>query len=255
MPPICYHLALAQEAARRLALPLLERNMGSYLLGSTLPDIHIMTQTSREETHFFDLTSPDPRSGAEALFEGHPELGRGSALDEGVRALVAGYLCHLVTDEVWIMDVYRPFFGRGTPWGNDPMANIWDRALQYELDRRACTDQATMVEIRSHLAKAIPAPGLSLVDRASLEEWCHFVAMATSREATWEGFAVFAHKFLLPQAKVSAEQLERFLASLPQGLEWTLHQVGEARLAAFREKAIAQSMRVAQEYLNAHSQG
>jgi hypothetical protein len=229
--------------------------MGSYLLGSTLPDIHIITQGSRDQTHFFDLASPQPRSGAEALFEAHPELIKGSALDEGGQALVAGYLCHLVSDEVWIMDIYRPFFGRGAPWGDDPMANIWDRALQYELDRRARIDQTTMAQVRAHLARAVPAQGLSLMDRAPLEEWRHFVAMAASQEATWDRFALFARQFLLPRSKVSVEQLDSFLASLPQGLGRILHQVGEARLAAFEEKAIAQSMAVIQEYLSAHSQG
>lgn len=255
MPPICYHLALASEAARRLASPFLDRNLGNYLLGSTIPDSHIVTRSSRRETHFFDLDNPGPQSGVEALFRACPEVSAGSEMDEDSRALVAGYMCHLLADEAWIRSIYQPFFARGAPWGGDPLAGIWDRAVQYRLDQRIRSDRHSMAGIRSHLAQARLPQHPKLLARASLKEWRRFVEAAIEREPTWEGFASFAHKYLLPRLQVGRERLDEFLTSLPQGLETIMQRIGEGCLEAFREEAVAQSIAATRRYLDAHRQG
>lgn len=68
-------------------------------------------------------------------------------------------------------------------------------------------------------------------------------------EPGWDRFPIFAQRFLLAQQKVDPEQLEVFLASLRSKLEEILEHVGARQLDAFREKSVAESVRVAGEYL------
>ena len=249
MPPICTHLSIAWEVARKLHHPVIEQNLGGYLVGSTLADVHILGQISRAETHFFDLEGESPESGARAIFEAYPQLGRREGLDSALRSLVAGYLSHLVTDEVWILDIYRPLFGSSSPLSEEPMANVLDRAVQYELDRREREDREMMEEIRSQIYRWEPGLGLEIIDDATLSWWRDFVCAATAREPTMALFPLFAHRYLLPRYNLDPQQLERFLAALPAKLEWALDYITWERIAAFRQKSIAESMAAAREYL------
>jgi hypothetical protein len=249
MPPLCFHLAIAKEAAELLHNPIIDRNLGNYLVGATLPDVHLIIGVSREETHFFDLEQEAGESGVRLIFKAHPNLAKGSKLDEKTKSLIAGYLSHLIADEVWIRDIYRPFFGSSSPLGGDPMANMLDRLLQYELDRREREDERKMEGIRALLCDWEPGGGVDFIDASTLAEWREFVSTATTRQPTWDLFPFFARRFLLPRFKVDPEQLEQFLSSMPSKLEWALHYVTPQRLTAFREKAISESVAVVKEYL------
>ena len=249
MPPICLHLGIAQEAARRLNRQEMIENLGVYLLGSTFPDVRIVTGTSREETHFFDLIEGEAHSSVRQFLKTHPDLGKVGQLSNATKAFVAGYLSHLLTDEVWIVDVYRPFFGGHSPLKDDPQANLLDRVLQFELDLRERRNQDNMAHIRDYVCKADLAIEASFVDAATLSQWRDFVCLAAGREPSWERFHLFARRFLLPENKLSPEHIQQILNSVPELLQCALENVGEERLALFKSKSIAESVRVAKEYL------
>ena len=249
MPPVCLHLGIAKEAIERLQHPVALQNQGSYLLGSTTPDIRIITAATREETHFFDLVNDFYGSSIEGFFDKYPHLHEVAKLNSPTKAFVCGYLSHLVTDEVWICEIYRPFFGEGSALSDDPQANILDRALQFELDRRERLDQKKMSAFQALLADSDKGVETGFVDAATLRQWQEFVSTAVGREPGWDRFPIFAQRFLLAQQKVDPEQLEVFLASLRSKLEEILEHVSARQLDAFREKSIAESVRVAGEYL------
>ena len=123
MPPLALHTALAKEIADRLNLAALDDERGSFYLGSTAPDIRVITHWERSRTHFFDLERFDEQSGVSALLEAYPVLTNPDDLSPQTRAFTAGYLTHLVTDETWITTVYRPYFGERSPLGGDIRAN------------------------------------------------------------------------------------------------------------------------------------
>lgn len=250
MPPICLHLVIARDAATRLGHSTVDRNLGSYLLGSTLPDFHIMMGQPRERTHFFDLAKEPAESGIKPFLKAYPELSEGAGLADDTRALVSGYLCHLATDEVWIIDIYRPLFGPASPLGDEPMANLLDRTLQYELDLRSREDEGDMSQIRALLGRLNLSADIGPIDASAVRRWHERVSSASNRVPTWDDFPAFAERFLVPFKKVEPEPLERFLASLPAKREWVLSYVGRERIEAFREKAVSHSVTAAQEYLN-----
>jgi len=242
------------EAANRLHQPIIDQNLGSYLVGATFPDVHIITADSqREETHFFDLERETSESGVATLFKEYPDLAHSEGLDSSAMSFVAGYLSHLVTDEVWILDIYRPCFGPSSSLGQDPTANILDRLLQWELDCQERGDRAKMDEIRLLVCDWEPRVMLDLVDIASLKQWHEVVCAAATREPNLALFPHFARRFLLPRHKIEHEQLEQFLSSLPSKVEWAIRYVTPERLSSFREKAISQSVVVAKEYLGEDS--
>ena len=254
MPPICIHLSIAREAADMLHHPIIDQNLGSYLIGATFPDVHIIIADSqREQTHFFDMEGKASESGVATLFKEYPNLACSENLDSSTKSFVAGYLSHLVTDEVWILDIYRPCFGVSSPLSQDPMANILDRLLQFELDCQERADRAKLEGIRVLVCDWEPRVRLDLIDIAALKRWQGVVCTATTREPNLAFFPHFARRFLLPRHKINPEQLEQFLSLLPAKVEWAIRYVTPERLTSFREKAISQSAVVAKEYLGEDS--
>jgi hypothetical protein len=249
LPPICLHLGIAEKVITKLNHPVLEGNRGSYYLGSTAPDIRFFISAGREETHFLSLDCEEGMSGVQPMFEAHPELVDNSNLNQATRAFIAGYLSHLVTDEAWIYLIYRPYFGKSSPLGGEPMANLLDRLLQFELDRRERLNSGSMSAIRKELAGATSEIEVSFLDDVNLSRWSEFVFMATTRKSHWENFRSFAEKYLIWMRQIAPEERDKFFANFDARLEQVLRMIPEEQLQAFYEQSIGDSVRVAREYL------
>jgi hypothetical protein len=249
LPPICLHLGFAEEAIARLRHPIVDQYKGSYYLGSTAPDIRLVMSASREETHFLSLGSEEGASGVKPLFESHPELVGNANLSAATRAFVAGYLSHLVTDEAWIYQIFRPFFGELSPLGGGPMANLYDRVLQFELDQRERVNSSSMSQIREDLIDSTSGVAVSFIDSPSLDRWLEFVSTVATRKSSWEDFRRFAGKYLIWMQQIASDDLDRFFSSFDKSLEKVMEIVPDERLIEFREQSIADSVTVAREYL------
>src|SRR5947208_16811055 len=106
MPPLALHTALAKEIADRLNLAALDDERGSFYLGSTTPDIRVITHWERSRTHFFDLECFGEQSGVSALLEAYPLLTHPADMSPMKRAFTAVYLTHLVPSDTPISPVY-----------------------------------------------------------------------------------------------------------------------------------------------------
>lgn len=249
MPPICLHLGIAKEAIERLRHPVVDGNKGSYYLGSTAPDIRFFVGAGREETHFLPLESEDGKSGIKPMLRAHPELTESTDLNPATKSFVAGYLSHLVTDEAWIYRIYRPFFGKSSPVGGKPIANLLDRVLQFELDRSERLDTKKMSAIRIELNGSADGIAVSFIDAPDLKRWSEFVLTIADRKANWEDFRRFAESHLIWAQQIAPEERERFFASFDERREQVLKMVPREQLEAFREQSIVNSMKAAEEYL------
>lgn len=229
--------------------PVVDENRGCYYLGATAPDIRLLVDAGREATHFVSLDCEDDVSGAELMFTAHPELIDHADLNAATRSFVAGYLSHLVTDEAWIRRIYRPFFGKRSPLGGDAMANLLDRLLQFELDRRERLNTGSMLRIRAELTEAASSVAVPFIEAANLERWREFVFVAAGRRARWEDFRRFAEKYLIWMRQITPEDRETFFEYFDARLEHVLNMIPEDRLQAFRRQSIENSVRVAGEYL------
>ncbi|MDZ7728467.1 MAG: zinc dependent phospholipase C family protein [Dehalococcoidia bacterium] len=102
MPPITLHMVLARDIARELEERALIDAEGQYLLGSTTPDIRVLTRQDREETHFFSLEGSDHQDSVAEFFRTHSHLVNPANLNVETRAFVAGYITHLVFDQQYV---------------------------------------------------------------------------------------------------------------------------------------------------------
>ena len=99
--------------ADRLRARVLDEQRGNLYLGSTAPDIRVLTRWDRERTHFFDLHNFDEQSGvARALPTPTQRSLTPRRSTRGHVAFIAGYLSHLVMDERWITDGLPPVLRR-----------------------------------------------------------------------------------------------------------------------------------------------
>ena len=151
-----------------MAHPTIDSHLGSFLLGSTSPDIRILTKGKRDDTHFATLQVQSIGMGVAGLFHSYPAIADSSKVSGPTRAFLSGYLVHLLADEAWILDIYRPYFDDPLLFPDRVHANISDRALQLDMDRAAREEMGDMDQVRSSLDGLLP--GISCQSA-----WTHFL--------------------------------------------------------------------------------
>jgi hypothetical protein len=182
MPTPVTHLVLAEEILGGDALPsdvhrLLLQQHGPFLLGHTAPDVRTISGQPRRETHFYGVplfSTPAPphhpngaRPAHETLFAAHPELARADALPPAQAAFVAGYIAHLLLDELWLADVFwRCFMG---DWGPLHERLFLHNVLRTWMDRQ---DQRCLNGHLDALLRDVkPAGWLPFVRDEDLRTW------------------------------------------------------------------------------------
>ncbi len=147
---------MAYEVAQALRLGDL-RELGPFLFGSAAPDAAQYLGRGRAETHLWTETGV---SGALALLRAYPALGA-AALTPTERHFLAGYLCHLVTDEQWTLCLWRPYFGAGSRYAGGAEGTALHSALRNTLDREAHRASPSVVDLARSFEDDVPLrPGL-----------------------------------------------------------------------------------------------
>jgi hypothetical protein len=249
MPLLGLHTVIAKGVADRLRHRTLEEERGNLYLGSTAPDIWVMTRWQRGRTHFFDLSNFDEQSGVAGLFEAYPRLRDPGDLSAATGAFVAGYVTHLVMDELWINTIYRPFFGERSPLSGGVRANIMDRVLQFSLDRQKRIDRELMAHVLNEIARSDLALDVEVIDGDTLGRWKEVILEVVNHPPDWERFQYIASRHLRAAGIESPEQFQEFLQSLPDLVDETLRYLGEKRLRQFMERSLEESLRAVKEYL------
>ncbi len=229
MPAIGSHMAKALRVADRLQLPEIEADRGAFYLGSVAPDVRVLTRRDRWETHFFDLDERARQDSIARMFEEHPELSRPERLDEARTAFMAGYLTHLVMDESFIDEIYRPYFGES----DDPLANVYDRAMQYELDRRErVEDPEAMKQIQETLLDYEPIRGIPFIEDKYLDEWRVISADVAGLPPDYGRFRRMMARHL-QDAGVTEEDLDAWAENPEPLIQQAFQVVSEDRIEQF----------------------
>ena len=247
MPPLALHTAIAKDIADRLNFAELDDERGGLYLGSTAPDIRVITKWERSRTHFFDLDCFDEQSGVSALFVEYPALANPAELSPQTRAFIAGYLTHLVTDETWITTVYRPHFGERSPLGGDIRANIMDRALQFSLDSERRRDRHLMLHVLDAVSRTDIGLNIDLIDAETLRRWRDVIADIVQNEPNWDRFRQAAKRHLKIDA--DGDGVDDLMASLPELVDQTLTYLTPERVEAFMDDSRIKSLDAVRDYL------
>jgi hypothetical protein len=172
MPTPFMHLALAEEVLQgdelsRTANNLLHQQRGPFLLGNTAPDVQTVSGQARIESHFYTLPRTTDRPAHESLFTAHPALARPAELPPAQAAFVAGYITHLLLDELWLDDIFLRFFGED--WASRQQRAFIHNVLRTWADRQdrsATGGRAT--EMASLCRRRKPARLARLANRTAI---------------------------------------------------------------------------------------
>lgn len=233
MPSLGSHLARARMVAERLRIKEIDADRGAYYLGSTAPDIRVITRMDRRVTHFFELDDYERQDSVKRMFEQHPGLGRPAGLETATSAFIAGYITHLALDEAYIEDVYRPEFGHDSKIAADPRRNALDRALQYELDRRDREHREAMDEVCASLMACDPlTEPIPFIEDEHLIQWRAVAADVAAQAPDYSRFRrmMFRH---LADAGLAEDEIDQFCASPEAVIEEAFTHVTSERLDRF----------------------
>jgi hypothetical protein len=255
VPNLPTHVDLAWRAAGMLSNKLPSRELGSYLLGATAPDVRIITKRPRIDTHFFELGVGGLGDGVGGLFTAYPELR--SPVSGAQAAFVAGYLTHLVADETWIVSMYRPYFGEPNPgrFGSRDAAQLYDRAAQLTLDR-ACEQRVR--SLLPAMDKTSEDFAVGPLDTTVMREWRAWVLdfLAGQRPYSWQRLRHMANRISHRDPQHPSQEIaDRFLSDIPTGLSALHAVVPESELERYMDRATTNLARVVDEYLASRNVG
>ncbi len=246
MPNLGLHIGFALDCASNLGHPIVEEHRGAFLLGCTTPDIRLFAGWERERTHFFDLAR-DPRgAGVQGMMESHPHLRSSERLSRETVAFLLGYMTHLHTDETWIVQVWRRFFGRGSALSTDSMVHILDRAFQFELDRSERQQIVDLEGAVESIKGAYAGVEVGFIEGDLLRAWQEAVIDRVGRDLSWDRFRGLIHRVYGPADEA---EVDAILAMVPQILEKVRAQVDDSEVRAFRNSSVAAFVESATAYL------
>lgn len=248
MPNIPTHLNLARKIASRLSYPKIDRNLGCFLLGSTSPDIRSITKSKRDETHFAPLNIDRIGTGVEGLFQKHPALRDPTLLTDETQVFLAGYFCHLIADETWIVDIYQPYFNGGSPSGDQVQLDIWDRAVQMDMDKVSKNELGDPSQICSELNGSGTDVHVEFISGETLDQWKEWVAEFISREFSWDRLRFMTNRMYRDDAD-AMRKADDFLGNVTESLRSVYKEIPTEKVAAFQEKVVDESVGLIKEYL------
>jgi hypothetical protein len=243
-------MTIARDLARELASPVVDAERGAFLLGSTTPDIRVLTRCDRAETHFFDLDDFADQDGVHRLFEREPALRNASALDTQTASFMAGYITHLVLDEDYITQIYRPLFGERSTLKEDTMSDLMDKAIQFDVDLTERADTERVEDIKQALAEAAVEIEIGFLARETLQQWRDMTLDVFSQPPSVERFARFINRRLGHVQEGDETRMAQFVDEVPVLLKRTWEHVGEERMREYLHSSRSRALRSMKEYLS-----
>ena len=247
MPNSAVHIDYACKAVRQLDHPVLNRNLGHVAFGSTSPDIRAITREPREMYHFAELDFENVGAGISAMTAAHPDLFKLSGLAEETQAFLAGYVSHLILDETWIAEMYRPFFGNSEVFEDNVLGQVMDRALQIELDRES---RQAALDVLQAIDSARAGIEVSFLRKDALNEWCDWVIDRIERPVSMDRLRFMAGRIARwDESHPAYSVAEDFLNSLPEGMSELYARVPKKHVERFKAIAAERVTNVMAEYM------
>jgi len=245
MPTPIMHLALAEEILRGGALPsatrrLITRQRGPFLLGHTAPDVQTISGQRRAETHFFTIPPTSDVPAHEALFTAYPQLTRTKSLPSAQVAFIAGYIAHLLLDELWLADIFRRYFL--PDWGPLRERLFLHNVLRTWMDRQ--DQQRLDGSVAVALREAEPRGWLPFVSDEHLRVWRDWLIEQLAPGHTVQTAEVFARRM-----GVSVAEVEAVLESPQRMEEHVFRHVPRTALQAFHDIGYAHSVALIGRYI------
>ncbi|HLF00960.1 MAG TPA: zinc dependent phospholipase C family protein [Anaerolineales bacterium] len=245
MPTPFYHLNLICDLCEMSGFPrLLRDEWPAFCFGNIAPDAQTLTQQARAATHFFEVPMRDLTPAWREMFRQYPALARPAQMPPAQAAFLAGYLCHLGLDQLWIARIFEPVFGPEAGWETFSQRLFLHNTLRIHLDR---LDVPKLRAGMGHtLQQAAPSGWLPFLADDDLRRWRDFVADQLIDGAISQTVEVFAARMSL-----APTEFESLLQSPTAMQAQIFDRLPLEQLAVFREQGLADSRAVLAEYLTA----
>ena len=253
MPTPVVHIYIAQQvlAAGNGAAPLqaLRQQAGYFLLGSIAPDAWSVSQITRRRSHLLPIPIPAGRRGDAELLATYPQLERAEQLPPAQAAFVAGYMAHLLSDEIWYYRIFEPFFQREAA-GDPPLPR---RLLLHTALRLHCeAELARRLEpsLADALAGAAAPYNFPVFSDADLQFWRDRISAEIRPGAPKRSAEVFAQRLGVP-----VEEMTGLLESSDALRNQVLSRLPAGQLDQVTEVSIAQALKMIADYLGGPAAG
>lgn len=201
MPTPFYHLSIATELLDSPALPeairsLLQQQRCAFFLGKTAPDVQSLSGQPRHETHFYRIPLVESNPPWERLFSSYPQLARADQLPPDQAVFMAGYICHLQADIIWIKELFLPYFLPLLTKIRRKQVGYLHNVLRSYLDERILHD--LQQDVGQCLMDVQAENWLPFVQAKYLTEWRNFIAGQLMPGAKVQTVEVFAARMKMP---------------------------------------------------------
>lgn len=222
---------------------LLTQQRGPFLLGHTAPDVQTISGQRRDETHFYTIPRTSDVPAHEALFAAHPQLASEELLPPAQAAFVAGYIAHLLLDELWLEDIFLHYFWQN---GSPSWIEHWTKVLRERLFShnvlRTWMDRQDQQRLNGSVSMALreaePHGWLPFVGDEHLRTWRDWLVGQIGPGGSVQTAEVFAQRMGVPVAEVEAvlrspqQMEERVFCHIPRNALQSFHDTGYARSVA-----------------------
>lgn len=248
MPTPFYHLSIAREILEHPGLSasvraLLLEEQAAFLFGNTAPDVQTISKQARAETHFFDLPlkESDPPPWRK-IFEKHGLISDAAWLSRPQKAFLAGYLCHLQADWMWVCQVFVPTFGKRGGWATLPQRMYLHNVLRSYLDLEILPSLTNGVS--TSLRAAAPVRWLPFVQDEHLVLWRDFLAGQLRPGAAVRTVEVFAAR-----QGISPDEYYRLMSSEDRMDMEIFTHLPRTVLSSYRQSLVEENIQLIQSYL------
>jgi hypothetical protein len=250
MPTPVQHLVIAQRLLDESTLPgsirqRLLAQRSAFLFGNTAPDVQTVSGQLREETHFFVIPWARLPLPHNALFSLYPALRHIRSLPADHAAFLAGYICHLWLDVLWVRDIYLNGFGPHAHWGT----GLRERHIYHNILRTWCdlNDQRQLDgSIGAALAAVRPIEWLPFTEDRYLMQWRDLLAEQFHPGANIRTVEIFAGR-----GGVAQEEFQRVLGSPAEMEQHIFAHAPRDKIDKFYRDGYEQMAQLITEYFQA----
>jgi len=248
VPTPFYHLSIATELLEIPILPetirgFLQQERCAFYFGKTAPDVQTISGQSRPETHFYRIPLVETNPPWQRMFQQHPQLAQAISLPPAQAAFIAGYICHLQADVIWIRELFVPYFLPLLAKVRRKQVGYLHNVLRSYLDERIL--HALQQDVGQCLMDVQAEDWLPFVEGTYLTAWRDFIASQLMPGAKVQTVEVFAARMNMP-VDTLLELLHSESRMETEIFSFIPYQV----LVEYRQKLIASNIELLGEYFS-----
>lgn len=249
MPTPFSHLLFAQRLLAEVHetdciderhLPVLQDELGAFLLGTVAADARVGASLPRETTHFYVYGQEITESPWRSMLRQYPALQTPRTAAQ--RAFVAGYIGHLAMDEIWSQQMVGPYFVLGD-WGSRATRFLMLHIILIYMDERDYPLlESWQVEA---LERAAPSAWIPFITDSDLAVWQRLIHDQIKSNGITQTLQIFGERVFKTPAELRA------ILDDPQQMQDVLwRHVPQTTLAAVEVEMYAYACAAIAAYLN-----